>query len=707
MKKSLFAISILALASVFAIPQSKEEEASPEKDAEEQSVQVPKHNLVDSFREEGSTERSAQAGFAEEEFRRGVYSYYRGNYNEAIALFEKALSYLPGENRILEWLGKSYYMSGVEGEALRQWDLAHQQEWGGLLLSNRIEIVGDRRVTDTEYGFTQRFTEAGSFPNVNGKTLIYSHPISSLPNPDGSIWVVAYGSNELLRYDVNGLVLDRVRGLEGLDRPVDVVRLSGGHLLVSESAGNRLSELDSTGKLVKHIGKKGRGLGELIGPQYLAEDSQGNIYVTDYGNNRVVVFDQDGNGLLSFGKKTDDFAGFKSPTGIAVWEDRVFVADSVKGGVYEFDRAGNYRGLLVEEGKLKKPECMRCWGNYLIIADLNRVLTVDVFSGSVFENATTGNGKTQITSAVPDKNGNIIVTDFKANEIYVMSKMSELIGGFFVQIQRIYSDDFPKVTLELKIENRKRQPIVGLGEGNFLITESKRPVADVEFLGGANNNSVADITLLIDRSYQMRDYEEQVNTAVREIAASMEGKGSVKIVSASTIPTTEFTGSPSDLSSFSVRSLKAPYAADCAIDSAMRLSANGLVSAEQKRAVIYITAGEVSDVAFSRYSLSDIAAFMNNNSISFNTILMNNAAPAAEIDYITDNTTGESYYVYRPEGLASVMSDILAIPSGVYVLSYTSSLSTDFGRRYLPVEVEAYLLSRSGRDETGYFAPLQ
>ncbi len=686
MKKTFVVVSILALMAAFAFPQD---------------------NLVDSFRTEEDDERSSEAGFAEEEFRRGVQSFYRGNYNEAILEFEKALSYLPGESRILEWLGKSYYMSGIEGAALQQWEMARQQEWGGLLLPNKIEIVSDRRVTDTEYGFTQRYTEAGNFPNVNGKTLIYSYPISSLPNPDGSVWIVAYGSNELLRYDVNGVVLDRIRGLEGLDRPVDIIRLSSGNLLVSESSGNRLSELDPSGKFLKHFGKKGRGLGELIGPQYLAEDSQGNIYTTDYGNNRVVVFDMDGNGLLSFGAKVDGFDGLKSPTGIAIWEDRVFVADSVKGGVYEFDRSGNYKGLLVEEGTLKKPESMKCWGNYLIVADLNRVLTVDVFSGTVYENATTGNGATQITSAVPDKNGNLIVTDFKANEIYVMSKMSELIGGFFVQIQRVHSDSFPQVTLELKVENRKRQPIVGLGEGNFLITEDKRPVSDMQLIGSANGNNVADITLLIDRSYQMRDYEEQVNTAVREIAASMEGKGMVNIVSASSVPTTEFTGSPTDLSNFSVRSLKADYAADCAIDTALRLSANSLINAEKKRAVIYITAGEVSDVSFSHYSLSDLAAFMNNNSVSFNTILMNNGAAASEIEYITNNTMGESYYVYRPEGLSSVMDDIISIPSGVYILSYTSSLGTDFGRRYLPVEVEAYLLSRSGRDETGYFAPLQ
>jgi len=40
-------------------------------------------------------------------------------------------------------------------------------------------------------------------------------------------------------------------------------------------------------------------------------------------------------------------------------------------------------------------------------------------------------------------------------------------------------------------------------------------------------------------------------------------------------------------------------------------------------------------------------------------------------------------------------------------LSYVSTLPTNFGENYLPLETEVYLLNRSGRDESGYFAPLQ
>ena len=65
------------------------------------------------------------------------------------------------------------------------------------------------------------------------------------------------------------------------------------------------------------------------------------------------------------------------------------------------------------------------------------------------------------------------------------------------------------------------------------------------------------------------------------------------------------------------------------------------------------------------------------------------------------------YYVYREEGLSDVVKELIESPVGIYQLSYTSDLTTNFGEKYLPVEAEVYLLNRSGRDETGYFAPLQ
>ena len=131
------------------------------------------------------------------------------------------------------------------------------------------------------------------------------------------------------------------------------------------------------------------------------------------------------------------------------------------------------------------------------------------------------------------------------------------------------------------------------------------------------------------------------------------------------------------------------------------------MNAEHKRAVIIISAGKVSLNAFEKYSLSETTAYLNNNHISVASVLLTQNACDEELDFIVSNTPGKEYYIFRPQGLSEIIADLIDLPSGLYTFSYTSVLSTNFGEKYLPVEVEAYLLNRSGRDECGYFAPLQ
>lgn len=652
--------------------------------------------------------RTAEEGFAAQEFRRGVQSYYRGTFNDAVMQFEKALGYMPNDSLILEWLGKSYYHSGMEGTAVKSWSKAVQNGYGGLLLKNKIEIVQDRRTGAFRSDFNARYTEAGAFSGSYGEGMVFSGPVSVLPENDGTVWVLAYGSNELVKLNINGTVVSRVTGpMNGFDRPMDLIRLEDGTMLVTESAGNRLCVLDKKGKFIKYIGKKGRAVGNLVGPQYAAQDSRQNIYVSDYGNRRIAVFDRDGKGLFCFGAARDDFAGLKGPTGIAVVGENVYVADNIFGGIYEFDLAGNFQRILVPEKTFQHPESIRVWNDYLVVCDSNRVFSVDSGSGSVFENISAGNAPARLTCAVPDVNGNVVVSDVISNEVYVMSKMQELVGGLFVQIEKVNASKFPEVFVDVRVENRYRSAVVGLGENNFYITEQKRPVNKLKYLGSSSYSQVSDITLLIDRSQRSSEFGEQINAAVREIAASMKNRGTLKIVSASKIPALEYSGKPSGALKFDVAALKNPVSDEIPLDLALRLAANDLVNAEHKRAVVVISAGKVSLNAFEKYSLSETAAFLNNNHISVASVLLTQNACDEELDYIVSNTPGKEYYIFRPEGLSGIVGDLMDIPSGLYTFSYTSVLSTNFGEKYLPVEVEAYLLNRSGRDECGYFAPLQ
>ncbi len=652
--------------------------------------------------------RTSEEGMASEEFRRGVQAYYKGAFNEAIVQFEKALSYLPNDNLILDWLGKTYYKSGLEGSALSYWQTASDNGYGGLLLENKIEIVRERRVTGDSSDKLMRLSEAGSFPGEFQGNLIYSGPVSVQPNYDGTIWLIAYNSNELLLLNQNGKVIDRIEGpINGFDRPCDILKLHDGKLLVSEHAGDRLSLLNSKGKFQSYIGSKGRGLGQMVGPLYLAQDYLERIYVTDYGNRRVDVFDKDGNPVFFFGGKQGDFPGLKGPTGIAIIDETVYVADDQTGAVYEFDRSGNFLRELCEKETFKKPEAIKVWNGSLVICDVNRIVSIDYDTGALFEYARTGNAPSRLTLANPDVNGNVIVSDFTANEVYVMSKVQELVGGLFVQIEQLDASKFPEVTLELRVENRHRQPVVGLQEANFYLSENQRPVSNLKFLGAASNNTEADITIIVDRSNDSAKYKNEIQTAVMEIAQSMNGMGTLRIVSAASIPVTEYIGSPDKLGDFNTDALKNKPSAQAAVDLALRLSSNDLINAAKKRGIIFVTSADNNSLSFDKYNLAELTSYMSNNSISFSVIQVTQESLSQQLSYIADNTQGDSYYIYRPQGLGDVVRNIIEMPSGIYQLSYTSALQTNFGTKFLPVEAEVYLLNRSGRDETGYFAPLQ
>ena len=206
----------------------------------------------------------------------------------------------------------------------------------------------------------------------------------------------------------------------------------------------------------------------------------------------------------------------------------------------------------------------------------------------------------------------------------------------------------------------------------------------------------------------MADYSESLDFAVREIAKNMVGVGDITVISSSKIPAVEYKGSPDGLLKFSSKALKSRLSKNYSFDLSMRLAVNELINAKAKRGIIYITQGRLDDSSFEQYGISDLTSYMNNNGISFSVVqLTQNTVVEEELDYIVKKANGKFYYVYRQQGLSNVVTDMLEIPNGLYSLSYTSSLPTDLGRAYLPVEIETYVLNRSGRDETGYFSPLK
>jgi DNA-binding beta-propeller fold protein YncE len=659
----------------------------------------------------GRSDRDSLA--AREEFRLGVHAYYRYAFNEAILSFERSLAFLPGEPLILDWLGRAYYRSGLEDTALRQW-IAAAEAYGpsaspSLLLASRIETVRNRRSLFPDMEDSLRYVEAGRFPGFSGDIRTYRQPTAVLPLEDGSSWVAAYGSNEIIRIDVNGIVRARQRGpLNGFDRPYDIARGRDGRLYVSEFRGGRISVLNSAGEWQSYIGSKGLGEGMLSGPQNITIDEEGYLYVVEYGSRRISKFDPDGVFILSFGGRGPDFPGFLSPTGIVARNGRIYAADSIAKEIYIFDRNGAYTGILVSEG-LRGPESLTLFPDGRILAaDGNRLLLIDPDSSVIRELGLLGNVSVRILGARADQNGNILAANFQGDEVAVMTPLDDMASGLFVQIDRVVSDKFPLITVELQVQDRQRRPIVGLDARNFLLTENGRTAGEQNFLAAGYRVEAADISILLDRSPAAAGLSADLAAALRDIHAADDRI--VSLISAGEQPLREHipeAGISAAALAAAARGSAASYSPRWRFDLALRLAATDLLPGAGKRAVVFVSTGELGELAFEQYGLSELAAYLANNSIAFYAVILGGRPASEDLRFLCEQTGGLALPLYRSEGVTSTLAALKSRPSGSYFLSYRSSLPTDFGRAYLPVEAEVYLLERSGRDDTGYFPPLE
>lgn len=644
---------------------------------------------------------------ANDELRRGVVAFYNGYFNESIQAFQRSLQYKADNPRAHFWLGRAYYYSGFDEAALGEWNFLIHQGQGSPFLETLVNTISWRRGLARETSTGTRYVISGEVSNHIQDTTLFARPSTVEPRGDGSYYLTSFGSQEILVVDVNGRRRRTLRGgLEGFDGPFDVAAAPDGRLYVSEYYGDRIALCSSNGNKIKTFGGRDVASGSLIGPQYLALDEQGFLYVTSWGSRRVSKFDADGNPILTFGGSRGSFAGFQKPTGIAVMQGRVYVADAGAKSIDVFDESGNFI-TTIADGVLNAPEGISVFEpGKLLVADTTRVVLVDVDQDTVAVLSDLEGRGRRVTSAAVDANGTVLACDFDGSKVLLLSNITDLYTALFTQVTRVGSDSFPTVNVEVTVQDRAGNPIVGLDASNFRITEDGIPIGGEPQLTFAGyQDSSPNIVLLADRSKPMLQYVSQM----REAAGGLydAAGGGLRVVSAGKSPVLESGPSDGRRTVVDAAAANGSYGADWSFDKGVRLAGSELLKVRGRRSIVFVTQGDLGLHPFQEYGLEEISQYLKNNGITFSVVLVDRQRPSAELSYMVRETGGKMYYLYSPDGVAQVVKDIRSTENGTYVLQYRSRSQPDFGRAYIPVEVELYVMRRTGRAEAGYYGPLQ
>lgn len=143
-----------------------------------------------------------------------------------------------------------------------------------------------------------------------------------------------------------------------LNGPNDVAVDAEGNLYVIDGYNHRVQKFDRNGQFLAMWGSKGVGNGQFKFASgggsggSITIDEQGFVYVLDTDNTRIQKFDGNGQFLNKWGSRGTGNGQFSVPMGVAVdSQGQVYVADCSRHDIQKFDRNGQFLTRWGSRGK--------------------------------------------------------------------------------------------------------------------------------------------------------------------------------------------------------------------------------------------------------------------------------------------------------------------------------------------------------------------
>ena len=206
-----------------------------------------------------------------------------------------------------------------EGKKVRSFGTRGTKE-GQFTYSRGVAITNDEHILVTDEHRLQKLTFDGVCVQSVGSSiqLEFNTPRGITVHPTTGLVFVADSYNNRIQVFNSDLTYAHSINLHGdkqFDLPFDVSLDSDGFVYVAEWGNNCITKLTRTGEYITRFGSKGYAPSQLLYPSSLTINNN-LVYVSEWDNHCVSVFDTKGTFLHCFGKRGSGEGEFKSPYGI-------------------------------------------------------------------------------------------------------------------------------------------------------------------------------------------------------------------------------------------------------------------------------------------------------------------------------------------------------------------------------------------------------
>lgn len=195
----------------------------------------------------------------------------------------------------------------------------------------------------------------------------------------------------------------------------------------------RVTLYDINSEFYGIYGRFGEGIGEFKWPSAIAEDQQGNVYITDETLNRVNIYSENGDPIGHWGASGNGDGEMDGPAGISFdFNGDLYITDHLNGRVQKYTKDGDYL-LTFGEGDLNLPWGVHAspngsiyvadWGNHRIVR-----YSADGSILACYGSHGYGDGQFKNPSSVAvDTDGNIYVADWGNERVQILDSTGNFI----------------------------------------------------------------------------------------------------------------------------------------------------------------------------------------------------------------------------------------------------------------------------------------
>jgi tripartite motif-containing protein 71 len=319
-----------------------------------------------------------------------------------------------------------------------------------------IDSQGNVWVADEDNSRIEEFSSTGTYLSQFGSLGSGNGQLkepSDVAISEGDLYVVDKLNNRVEEFSPTGVYLAQFgsfgAGHGQFSEPIAIVTNgTSGDLYVTDGNNSRVQEFSPAGKFLTEFGEWGSETAQFISPRGLAITPTGNLYIVDEYNERIQEWIPPGAGgthqvyATLFGSAGSGNGQFAGPNGVAIdGHGNVWVSDSKNSRVQEFSSAGvfiaAYGSHGTGNGQFGAPtglDANQSTGNvYIADCEDNRIEELSSIGGFIrtFGSAGTEPGKLKCPGAVKiDASGNAWVTDSGNNRIEEFSSTGTFIAAY-------------------------------------------------------------------------------------------------------------------------------------------------------------------------------------------------------------------------------------------------------------------------------------